>query len=372
MKLLIISTAPLIYKDNKVFAYGPYTNELIVYKKYIEKISFACPVWTSDKELLVSEIPFSIENHFKLIDSNLNSFTNIFKSFFQSIYNLMILFKAIKDADHVHLRCPGNIGLIGSFAQIFFPSKIKTAKYAGNWDPKSNQPWTYKLQKYILSNTFLTKNIQVLVYGEWPGQSKNIKSFFTATYYESEKKIVSKPALSTFINFIFTGSLVKGKNPLYALRLVNELIKSGNNIVLNMYGEGIERKILEDYITTNSLEQNVFLHGNQKKEILKLAYEKSHFVILPSKSEGWPKTIAEGMFLGCVPVATKISCVPFMLDYGKRGILLEMDLEKDRIQIQNLLSNPNDFLIKSELAQNWSQKYTMEVFETEIKNLLKK
>ena len=38
----------------------------------------------------------------------------------------------------------------------------------------------------ILSNTFLTKNMQVLVYGEWEGSSKNVKSFFTATYSELE------------------------------------------------------------------------------------------------------------------------------------------------------------------------------------------
>jgi hypothetical protein len=34
----------------------------------------------------------------------------------------------------------------------FFPNKPKTAKYAGNWDPKS-KTWTYMQQK-ILSNTF--------------------------------------------------------------------------------------------------------------------------------------------------------------------------------------------------------------------------
>jgi hypothetical protein len=31
------------------------------------------------------------------------------------------------------------------------------------------------------------------------------------------------------------------------------------------------------------------------------------------------KAIAEGMFWGCIPVGTAVSCVPFMLDEGKRG-----------------------------------------------------
>ena len=44
----------------------------------------------------------------------------------------------MQDADHIHLRCPGNIGLLGCFSSNFISKKIKTAKYAGNWDPKIN------------------------------------------------------------------------------------------------------------------------------------------------------------------------------------------------------------------------------------------
>ena len=46
-------------------------------------------------------------------------------------------------------------------------------------------------------------------------------------------------------------------------------------------------------------------------------------------SEGWPKVIAEGMFWGCLPIATRVSCVPNMLNNGKRGIILELTLQED-------------------------------------------
>jgi glycosyltransferase involved in cell wall biosynthesis len=276
----------------------------------------------------------------------------------------------MKNADHIHLRCPGNMGLIGCIVQILFPKKTKTAKYAGNWNPKSNQPYTYKIQKWILSNTFLTRNMKVLVYGDWENQSKNIKPFFTATYSEHEKENIQKTSFSDTIEFIFVGSLVSGKNPLYAIKVVHKLIKKGYQASLNVYGEGSERSYLESYIKTNNLENFIVLHGNQNSEIVKKAYQKSHFVILPSKSEGWPKAIAEGMFWGCVPVASKVSCVPFMLDYGNRGILLHMDLDKDVSQIINVAENENTFFAKSKLSAEWSQNYTTDFFETEIKKLL--
>jgi glycosyltransferase involved in cell wall biosynthesis len=93
-------------------------------------------------------------------------------------------------------------------------------------------------------------------------------------------------------------------------------------------------------------------------------------VVLPSESEGWPKAIAEGMFWGCVPVATKVSCVPFMLDYGKRGVLLDIDLEKDILQFELLLNNEIDFKNKSLRGSEWSRKYTLDLFDKEIKKMI--
>ena len=298
----------------------------------------------------------------------------VFNSFLISIVNGYIIFKAIQKADHIHLRCPGNIGLLAAVVQMFYPNKIKTAKYAGNWDPKSKQPWSYRLQKWILSNTFLTRNMQVLVYGKWENQSKNIKPFFTATY--SEKEIqnsevrVQKLEKNSEIKFLFVGTLSPGKQPLYALQFVHELIKKGYNATIDFYGDGIVRVDLEKYISSNGLEEKAILKGNQSKVEVEKAYKESHFLILPSKSEGWPKVVAEAMFWGCVPIATKISCVPYMLEYGKRGLVIEEDLDKDVSNIQYLIEDENKYQNMSQKAQNWSREYTLEKFETEIKKLL--
>ena len=262
------------------------------------------------------------------------------------------------------------MGLLASIIQILFPKKIKTAKYAGNWDSESKQPLSYKLQKWILSNTFLTRNMQVFIYGQWEGSSKNIKSFFTATYSQADKTPILPKDFKHKIQFVFVGTLVLGKNPFYAIKLVEALYKKGHDVALTLYGEGTERKNLENYISQNKLENIISLAGNQTQEIVKKAYEKSHFVILPSESEGWPKAVAEGMFWGCVSVATQVSCVPFMLDYGNRGVLLEIDLEKDVCQIDVLLQNETIYQSKSQKASEWSRQYTLDVFEEEIKKLL--
>jgi glycosyltransferase involved in cell wall biosynthesis len=370
MKLLVVSSAPFIYKKKLNYAYGPYINELVLWNKYADEIIFCCPLWQNENGLLIDEIPFKIKEHYQVADFNLNTFICILKAPFFAFHSIVVLFKAMQKADHIHLRCPGNIGLLGCFIQVLFPNTPKTAKYAGNWDPKSKQPWTYRLQQWILSNTFFTRNMQVLVYGQWEGSSSNIKPFFNATYREKDKLPILKKEVNGRIDFVFVGALVKGKHPLYTVQLVENLYKKGYNVYLSIFGEGVERKILVDYIVTHSLEKIVKLEGNQTKDLVKKAYQESHFVVLPSDSEGWPKAIAEGMFWGCIPIATRVSCVPYMLKYGKRGVLLDMNKEKDSQQIVALLNDSIRFDLMQKRAADWSQYYTMDFFEAEIKKIL--
>ena len=77
------------------------------------------------------------------------------------------------------------------------------------------------------------------------------------------------------------------------------------------------KKKLKNIFENSKFSQADNLEGFSEKELLKKNYLKSHFLILPSKSEGWPKAVAEAMFFGCIPVATTVSCVPWMLGKGK-------------------------------------------------------
>lgn len=370
IKFAVITHVKHIKNDNQYFGYAPYVREMNIWLNNVEELIVVAPLMAKSPTLI--DLPYKQGKiNFKEVpDFSLTSFNEITKAIFKLPLIFWKVFRAMKEADHIHLRCPGNMGLIGCLVQVLFPHKEKTAKYAGNWDPKSKQPWTYNLQKYILNNVFLTRNMKVLVYGDWKNKTKNIVPFFTATYLESEKTIVQKEPFSAGIEFVFVGSLVEGKNPLYAIQLVEQLVKKGFDAVLNVYGDGIQRNSLETYIKENQLENTVFLHGNQNQDTIKQAFQKSHFVLLPSKSEGWPKAIAEGMFWGCLPVATKVSCVPFMLADEERGLLLEMNAEQDVLKLGKILKDETDYALKSQKALVWSRKYTLEVFEKEIKKIL--
>ena len=371
MKFLIITHVMHKRHNKQWFAYAPYVREMNLWLTHMDAVEIIAPC--------DAEQPTSIDIAYQHNTINITKIPTIaFISFKCAIFSLLVIpkisikiFKACQRADHIHLRCPGNIGLLGCLVQMFFPKKIKTAKYAGNWDPEAKQPVSYRFQKWLLSNTFLTKNIQVLVYGNWENQSRNIKPFFTATFRDEEKQVAIKRDYNHDLRFVFVGSLVNGKRPLLAIQIIEALHHQGIKVTLDLYGNGVLRNDLEAYIISNDLENIIVLHGNQQNNIVKETLKMAHFLILPSKSEGWPKAIAEAMFFGTIPVATRISCVQDMLDYGKRGILIEPDLDKAVKIINEALRDKVKLKSISEAASKWSQQYTIDIFEKEIAKLIK-
>jgi glycosyltransferase involved in cell wall biosynthesis len=501
MKFAIITHAAHKIKGEAVFAYEPYVREMNLWIKYVDEVQIVAPI--SEDEVTSIESRYEFYKHYseqgeaissnekiatshtprndemeryseqgeaisskeqitssqasrndkkpikliKIQAFNVTTLKNGFKAILKIPKIFIQIYKAMNWADHIHLRCPGNIGLLGCFVQILFSSKPKTIKYAGNWDPKSEQPLSYRLQKWILSNLFLTRNAKVLVYGEWPNQTKNIVPFFTASYSEKEirhsqldweshdldpkikslrqactelsrsaqtdknneisnqvqhdederpseqgETISSNEQIASSLtprndemgrhpelvsgshpnalNFIYVGGLTSGKQPLLSVQVIHELKKRGYNVQLDMYGEGSERIAIENYIKDYKLQNEIILHGNCSKEIIKKAYQQAHFLLFISKSEGWPKVVAEAMFWGCLPISSGVSCIPYMLGNGTRGAVVESNVKEIVLVIENYLVNENKYKKQTKKAMEWSRQYTLERFEEEIGMLL--
>lgn len=369
MKFLVVTSAPTLIQNEQYSAYAPYVVEMDIWTDYVKAFKVVSPNQYA-QELLT--LPF--KNQPELVAVSSLQFSTAKQFLFSLIKTPVILFKLYKAmswADHIHLRCPGNIGVLGCIVQMCFPKKPKTAKYAGNWDPQAKQPLSYRVQKWLLSNTLLTKNMQVLVYGDWPNQTKNIKPFFTATYSKLEIEPPMTRDYEGILKFVFVGSLVIGKRPKLAIEIIEQLHHQGRKVTLDLYGDGVLRPELEQYLEENNLNTIVTLKGNQTKAVVKQALKEAHFSILPSKSEGWPKAIAEAMFFGVIPIVTKISCVPYMLDAGKRGLLIEPDLQEAVDKINRALENTQGLQKMAKAAMAWSQEYTTDKFENEIVTLLK-
>lgn len=373
--MIFLIVSHVIHKsvDGEIYGYAPYVKEMNLWIPNFSKVILIAPVLKGAKPNSL-EISYSHPN-FEVIDVeeiNSTSTASAVKSLLALPSILFKLATAMKKTDHIHLRCPGNMGLLGCLVQIFFPGKTKTAKYAGNYDPNSKQPFTYKIQQKILNNPILTKNMKALIYGNWPGLSKNMLPFFTASYSKSEIVDLKRtlPENGNTLNLIFVGSLVTGKNPLIALESLKILVNNGIQAHLDVCGSGDQTQLMIDYIVENKLEQCVSMNGNVNASELKKYYQKAHFLIFLSDSEGWPKVVAEAMFFGCLPITTSVSCVPDMLGVGERGDLIQKDPQQVLKTIEYYFRNPEIYVIKSNKARVWSNHYTLELFQSEILKLV--
>ncbi len=371
MKFLVVTFAPIIYKSKKPYAYAPYVKEMDLWMEHVDEIMYVCPEWETEGDLLIA--PFKSNKafiHTRVAPFDVTTLGRKFGFVFKLPKMVWTIYKAMRWADHIHLRCPGNVSLLGCFVQILFPKKIKTCKYAGNWDWKSLQPFSYRLQQRILRNTFFTRNMKVLVYGTWPDKNKNILPFYTASY--SEKEIIPTPTrnFNAEIRLIFVGALMLGKEPLTTIKVCEQLINRGHNVYLDMYGDGSERVSCEAYVAANNLQERVMLHGNKPAAEVKLVFQKAHFMVFISRSEGWPKVVAESLFWGCVPVTTAVSCVPEMLGNGSRGKLVINSSSEILAAIEYYLNNPQEYISASENGMQWSRQFTLERFESDIKKIL--
>lgn len=373
MNFLIVTQAEHKRNDKgEIGGYAPYVREMNLWAKYVDKITIIAP--------LVKE-PFGpvdiIYRHpsIRLVEIPEINFTSV-KNILYALSCMPVIFyrifREMIKADHIHLRCPGNIGLFGCLLQVFFPGKKKTAKYAGNWDWNSNQPKSYRFQQVILRNTFLTRNMQVLVYGHWPDATKNILPFFTATYSDADKVPVAGKVVGAGkpLRLLFVGVFTKNKQPLLSVQVAEALSKAGHLVELNMFGKGAEIEQVTDYVAKNGLQNIVLIHGNQGEAVVREYYKNSHFLVFVSKSEGWPKVVAESMFWGCVPITTRVSCVPEMLGDGQRGTLVEPELSTITSAIERYIQHPADYDMASQKGIEWSRQFTLDRFEKEIAKLL--
>jgi glycosyltransferase involved in cell wall biosynthesis len=361
--------------ENQVYAYEPYVREADLWLSHFDKCRIIAPVVARRPEK--NEVPYGKKDiDFKRVPliGGL-SLASKLRSILCLPYLQLLIGRYVRGYEHLHLRLPGNIGF---FTLLLCPllSVHKTAKVASQWGHYPGEPWSVKIQKLLVSTPWWFRNGKVLVYGQWPDMPAHVVSFFTASYWQKEIATASECAArkeikhGSVIRLAFVGRLSANKAGDIAIRATKTLCAQGVDAELHVVGDGAEMAKLKDLASELGIAERIIFYGNQPKAVVAQVFQKAEFVLSLSQTEGWPKVVAEGMVWGAVPVATAVSCIPWMLDNEKRGRLVERSPESVARAVENYYRNPSEYSAAARRSHEWSKQYTLETFEKAIGELV--
>src|SRR5690606_14702914 len=97
---------------------------------------------------------------------------------------------------------------------------------------------------------------------------------------------------------------------------------------LDLVGDGEERPDFERRARALGIDGAVRFHGWLPRAEINPIYAVAHCMLLPSRSEGWPKVLREAMAFGVVPVASAVGSLPPPLaEIGAGAALPPADVE---------------------------------------------
>ena len=317
-RLLIISDTKIQKRGNLFFGFPSVVMELNVFFQLSNHIDW----------IVVDDTDSKLNNSFLLIPSNVNLHLIPNLSFKDSRSTMLLFFDIIKviskllsiipHFDIIHVRGPNPVMLVSLLLSRLIKSKVWWFKYANNWNDTINRPF-WRFQKYLMRNSPYSIGS---INGIWPNEPTNIYGFenpcITLQQLEIGKSI-NKDFCGTF-KLVFVGRLESAKGVDILLESIPDLpLQKITECVF--IGDGPLSETLNKRF--KSLPINVRFLGYVNQEQVHHELKDAHFLVLPSRSEGFPKVVAEAWNYGCIPIVSSIGSIPHYVKHGENGFLIE-------------------------------------------------
>lgn len=371
-KLVIIShTEHYKNTENQIVGWGSTINEINFLADYWEEVvHVGC--FYNDKAPS-SALPYSKNNiRFKAIPPyGGKSLIDKIKIVAKIPKIVAVVYKNLKDATEVQLRLPTSMGLflLPLFSFIFPRKYTFWVKYAGNWG-QANPPLSYKIQRWWLKNNFA--KCKVTINGFWENQPGHCLSFENPCLTEnqieqglkvSEQKTFNKPFVFTFV-----GRLEEAKGVSDCTEALRS-IPVENIEKVHFIGDGENSEFYKD--KASFLGNGVVFHGFLESDKVHSILEKSHFLLLPSKSEGFPKVVAEAACYGVVPVVSNVGSIAHYIN-DKNGFLwnIKSEFSYSKVLLKGVMTDEKKLKQMSKEIESLAEKFTFNNYIQKLNELI--
>jgi len=316
VQLLIVSHTPHYRREGRVVGWGPTVREIDALAELFEAVVHVAPVHEEpapgsalayrSPRVLVRAVPPSGGERWR----------DKLEILARTPGYAWAIARELGRADVAHVRCPANISLVAlAVLALAGRPRLRWIKYAGTWKPERTDAWSHRLQRWWLARG--RQREVVTINGDWPGQPAHVHSFLNPCLSEGELAAAREAArgkeIGSPLRLVFVGRLEAAKGAREALEVLSGLRRRGVTATLDLVGEGPERRSLEELVTRGRLAGQVGFHGCLSRPEMDPIYARAHLQVFPSRSEGWPKVLSEGMAYGVVPIAGAVGSIPGQL-----------------------------------------------------------
>jgi len=317
---------------------------------------------------------------------------NIFKKHFIDIFPVYSKFKYF------------NNKIIRFLLSFIYPFFIK--KYFKDIDViKTNQMWgswvgvilKFLLKKPLIircgyeiyrNELILNKNITKKIFYKYLSKltyfyadqilvtTTSIRNFIINNFNISKSKILIqknwidtnkfKPSFSNNNLCIYVGRLSEEKNLIDLLNIIK-----GTKLKLNIYGEGPQKKYLQENIGLNN--KQIYMHGTIQNDKLPSVMRKHKIFFLISKYEGQPKSLLEAMSCGLIVIGKNSLGIKDIIRHKKNGYLLKSDYSNLK-EISNLIfcKKKNNLKLRNQARKYVLKNHSLHKFLKIENNVYKK
>lgn len=301
MNLLIINSDALFEKNGEYYIHkntGVFIDKLISKGLYVSMFHFKkdlSPNTVSDYKIDLSKIKiYGVKrSKFKLV-SHLRA--------------TLSLVRQIKSIDFLYLFYP-NAFFYSVFIALLLrkPYSIYLRGERNYKSPLSN--FIYRHAKFVtsISPSFTQHVISV------KGKSITIKPMIDFDINDIPDKVF-KNNLNSY-NLLYIGRVEKDKGIFELIEAVKILKKNNiTNFKLNIIGNGVHYKQIEDLIVDGKVQEQVELHGViTDKETIKKFYIEADIFVFPSHHEGFPRVLYEAMIFKVPIITTFVGSIPYLM-----------------------------------------------------------
>ncbi len=369
--LLIVSHVCHYIHDGKIYAYTPYAREVEIWADLFPLVRIACPLKYRRPES--DSVPINRPN-IRIWRQLLTGGRDVPSKLYQIVtlpLQCARLAQGMVGASAVHVRCPGNLGLLGALIAPLF-CRLRVAKFAGQWIGFPSEPATVALQRRILKSRWW--GAPVTVYGEWPGQPAHVIPFFNSAMTRKQMAAANKHAgtraIGDPLRILFVGRMTREKNAGVILEAMAQLDAAGVRTRCRLLGDGSERNALREQATQLGVAAMTSFSGAVRFDAALAAYREADVLVLLSESEGWPKVIVEAMAYGLICIGRKRGLVPAILGDHRGIVLSSADAGELAAALKAVRSDHDRFVRMGRRASDWARQFTIEDLKDKLRGII--